>query len=486
MFVSKLNTNKDDDGVRGGEALAEPASLWRAPLAEAPLDATVHLPGSKSQMGRELVLAALADGPGTLVAPLHSRDTALMIDALRALGTGIEEVPSQSLYGPDLRITPPEELTGSTSVGCGLAGTVMRFVPAVAALALGPTAFDGDPYARNRPMRPILEALRDLGADIADEGRGALPFTVHGRGSLKGGRVDVDASLSSQFVSGLLLSAPRFDEGVHVVHTGERLPSTPHIEMTLDALRARGVNAYSPATGEWVVEPGPIAARDVTIEPDLSNAAPFLAASLAASGRVTVAGWPAETTQVGDTLRSLLPQFGAEVSLSPNGDLTVSSDGRISGVNLHIPEAGELSPTLIGLAALADAPSRITGIGHIRSHETDRIAGLIADIRSLGGEIEELDDGVAVHPAALHGGVWQSFADHRMATTGAVIGLRVAEVDIEDIDSTSKTLPQFTELWYRMLGEEPSETTAQTARVAETQELADPLRVPLDKGFTLP
>lgn len=486
MFVSKLNTNKDDDGVRGGEALTESSPVWVAPVAEIPLDATVHLPGSKSLMGRELILAALADGPSLLTAPLHSRDTILMVDALRALGTTIEEVPSQNLFGPDFRIIPAAELTGSTSVACGLAGTVMRFVPAVAALALGPTAFDGDPYARKRPMREILQALRDLGADIADEGRGALPFTVHGMGSLRGGRVEVDASLSSQFVSGLLLAAPRFDDGVHVVHTGERLPSIPHIEMTLEALRARGVKAHSPARGEWVVEPGPIAARDLTIEPDLSNAAPFLAAALAAGGSVTVPNWPLETTQVGDTLRTLLPQFGATVTLSESGDLTVSSDGTISGVTLDVPEAGELSPTLIGLAALADGPSRITGIGHIRNHETDRIAGLIEDIRALGGDIEELEDGVALRPATLRSGLWKSFADHRMATTGAVVGLRVPEVEIEDIESTSKTLPQFTELWYRMLGTEPPHQEEETLRFEETQELADPLRITLDKGFTLP
>ena len=484
MFVSKLNTNKDDDGVRGGEALTESSSLWVAPVAHNPLDATVNLPGSKSIMGRELVLSALAEGPSYLSAPLHSRDTDLMVDALRALGTTIEKVPAQNPYGPDLRIVPADELTGSTSIACGLAGTVMRFVPAVAALALGPTAFDGDPYARNRPMRAILRALTDLGADIADEGRGALPFTVHGSGSLRGGRVEVDASLSSQFVSGLLLAAPRFEQGVHVVHTGERLPSLPHIEMTLRALRSRGVNAHSPAPAEWVVEPGPIAARDLTIEPDLSNAAPFLAAALVAGGRVTVPSWPSETTQVGDKLREILPTFGAKVSLSDSGDLTVEGDGRIEGVTLHVPEAGELSPTLIGLACLAESPSTITGIGHIRHHETDRIAGLIADIRALGGEIEELEDGVTVRPAPLHGGRWKSFADHRMATTGAVIGLRVPEVEIEEVESTSKTLPQFTELWYRMIGQEVP-VAQPTTDPGEATEPTDPLGIALGRGFPL-
>lgn len=452
MLIAKLNTGRNEEDPAGqGDAAGSGAQRWAAPVAAGPLDATVALPGSKSLTGRELILSALADGPGLLRAPLHSRDSALMIDALRSLGATIEEVGEPGPFGRDLRITPAEELTGSTTIECGLAGTVMRFVPPVAALALGPTSFDGDPYARKRPMRAILEALRALGADIADDGRGALPFTVHGTGALRGGRVEIDASLSSQFVSGLLLSAARFDEGVHVVHTGERLPSVPHIDMTLAALRARGVTASSPAPGEWVVEPGPIRARDLTIEPDLSNASPFLAAALVAGGRVTVPNWPAETTQVGDHLRELLPAFGATVTTDGSA-LTVTGAGRITGVTLHVPEAGELAPTLVGLAALADSPSEITGIGHIRHHETDRIAALVAEVRGLGGDAEELPDGIAVRPAPLRGGLWRAYADHRMATTGALVGLRVPGVEVDDIESTAKTLPQFAELWRGMLG----------------------------------
>lgn len=452
MLIAKLNSGRDDEDPAGqGEADAGNTPPWPAPAAAGPLAARVPLPGSKSLTGRELILSALADGPGVLRQPLHSRDSALMVEGLRALGTTIDPIGTPGPFGPDLRIVPAETLTGSTTIDCGLAGTVMRFLPPVAALALGPTAFDGDPYARKRPMRAILEALRTLGADIADEGRGALPFTVHGTGSLRGGRVELDASLSSQFVSGLLLSAPRFDEGVHVIHTGARLPSVPHIEMTLAALRERGVEAESPAPGEWRVAPGPIRALERTIEPDLSNAAPFLAAALVAGGSVTVPHWPTQTTQVGDQLRELLRAFGAEVSYA-NGALTVTGSGRISGARLHVPEAGELAPTLVGLAALAEEPSEITGIGHIRHHETDRIAALVAEIRALGGDAEELEDGIAIRPAPLHGGLWRSYADHRMATTGALIGLRVPGVEVEDVASTSKTLPQFTELWQGMLG----------------------------------
>ena len=454
MLTAKMNSGKDDDGARAGEGSGNAPEPWQAPVTQGPLAARVMLPGSKSLTGRELVLAALADGPGMLHAPLHSRDTDLMVEALRALGTKIEAVATGSPYGPDWRVTPAEELTGSTSIECGLAGTVMRFVPPVAALALGPVAFDGDPYARKRPMRPIVDALRALGADIADEGRGALPFTVHGTGSLRGGRVEVDASLSSQFVSALLLSGSRFDEGVHIVHTGERVPSLPHIGMTIENLRARGVEVGTPAPGEWTIAPGPIRALDLAIEPDLSNAAPFLAAALVSGGSVTISGWPAETTQVGDQLRTLLPEFGGTATLSDDGKLTVTATGELRGVDLYVPEAGELAPTLVGLAALAATQgetSRITGIGHIRHHETDRIAALVAEIRRLGGDAHELEDGIEVRPAQLHGGLWGAYADHRMATTGALIGLVVEGVEVDDIGCTSKTLPQFPELWSGML-----------------------------------
>lgn len=451
MFTAKYSRNDEDPaGLAAGDA--SPEAAWPAPTATGPLAARLRLPGSKSLTNRELVLAALADGPGLLRAPLHSRDSQLMVEALRALGVGIEEVPGDGPFGPDWAITPAEELLGSTTIACGLAGTVMRFVPGVAALALGPTAFDGDPSARRRPMRAILDALRALGADIADEGRGALPFTVHGTGGLRGGRVELDASLSSQFVSGLLLAAPRFAEGVHVVHTGERLPSIPHIEMTLHCLRRRGVAVSSPAPGEWRVEPGPIRADRHDIEPDLSNAAPFLGAALVAGGSVTVLGWPSETTQVGDQLRTILPALGGEVSLA-DGALTVTGSGRIAPASLDLSEAGELSPTVIGLAALADGESEISGIGHIRHHETDRLAALGAEIGRIGGSAEETADGMRLRPAELHGAHWLSYEDHRMATTGALLGLAVPGITVDDVATTAKTMPQFTELWAAMLAQ---------------------------------
>lgn len=430
---------------------------WRAPVAPGPLESVVALPGSKSLTNRELVLAALADGPSTLRAPLWSRDSELMIDGLRALGTRFERMPGTGGFGDDLRVIPADELLGSTTIDCGLAGTVMRFLPPVAALALGPTTFDGDEGARRRPMGGSIAGLRALGVDLDDDRRGALPFTVHGTGRVAGGAVELDASASSQFVSGLLLSAARFDGGLDLRHTGERLPSLPHIEMTIATLRARGVEVTSTEPGRWQVSAGLIRATDVEIEPDLSNAAPFLVAALVAGGHVTIAGWPSETTQVGAQLPELLSRFGARVSLDADR-LTVrapeptAAGGRgIQGVDLDLSEAGELVPNLVALAAFADGPSTFTGIGHIRNHETDRLAGLAADLNGLGGRVTEVADGLRIEPAPLHAGPWRAYADHRMATTGAIVGLAVAGIVVDDIACTGKTLPQFTKLWEQML-----------------------------------
>jgi 3-phosphoshikimate 1-carboxyvinyltransferase len=431
---------------------------WLAPRPAGPLAARVRLPGSKSLTNRELVLSALADGPSLLRRPLHSRDSMLMIEALRSLGVGIDEVPGDGAYGPDLRVTPPSELSGSTSIDCGLAGTVMRFLPPLAALALGPVAFDGDTSARRRPMSTTIESLRALGVDVNDDGRGALPFSLWGTGAVRGGEITIDASASSQFVSGLLLAAPRFTEGLVLRHTGTRLPSLPHIEMTIATLAQRGVVVTSPEAGVWVVPAAPIAGHDLTIEPDLSNAAPFMVAAIVAGGTVTIEGWPDATTQVGADLQTLLPLFGATVHR--NGDALVVDGGvgllggaQLPGVSLDLSTGGELAPALVALAALASSPSSITGIGHLRGHETDRLAALAAEITGLGGAVTEHDDGLDIEPRELRGGPWRAYEDHRMATAGAIVGLAVDGVLVDDIACTAKTLPQFSELWSAMLGQ---------------------------------
>lgn len=439
----EFNPFGDDELILKGEP-----GPWPAPTAPGPLSARLSLPGSKSLTNRELVLSAIASGPSTLRAPLHSRDTALMIQALRALGTSIEELSGDNAYGPDLLITPAE-LSGGTSIDCGLAGTVMRFLPPVAALALGPVAFDGDTAARNRPMRTTIDSLRALGVDVSDDGRGKLPFSLYGTGSVDGGEIEVDASASSQFVSGLLLAGARFTNGLILRHTGEALPSLAHIEMTIATLARRGVVVENPEPGVWVVPAGPIAGIDVAIEPDLSNAGPFLGAALVAGGSVTVTGWPKETTQVGAEMASILRDMGGEVVFVETGDglgdLTVTGTGSLRGIRLD--NASELAPTIAALAALADSETVLSGIGHLRGHETDRLAALATEINALGGDVTETEDGLIIRPRALHGGLWHSYEDHRIATAGAIIGLAVPGVEIDDIATTAKTLPQFPELW---------------------------------------
>ena len=427
--------------------------LWPAPYAKGPVDATVTVPGSKSLTNRFLVLAALADGPSRLRAPLHSRDSALMIQALRQLGASVTEVSGHGAFGPDLEITPmdPAATGAETAIDCGLAGTVMRFVPPLAALRTGVTVFDGDPHARNRPMGTIIEALIALGVPVATDGGrtpSSLPFAVEGTGQVRGGHLVIDASASSQFVSALLLVGARFVDGLHLEHVGKPVPSLDHITMTVEVLRSVGVVVDDSVPNHWRVSPGPIRAFDQRIEQDLSNAGPFLAAALATRGTVRIPNWPAGTTQVGDQWRTILTTMGAEVTFE-NGTLTVTGGAEIKGADFD--ETSELAPTVAALCALASGPSRLTGIAHLRGHETDRLAALVAEINSLGGDAEETADGLVIRPSALHSGVVHSYADHRMASAGAILGLAVEGVQVEDIATTSKTMPDFPKMWEAML-----------------------------------
>lgn len=416
---------------------------WPAPTARAELDATLAVPGSKSATNRALILAALAEGTSTITGALQARDTTLMAQALIALGCGVD------IDGTTIRITP-HPFRGGAHIDVGLAGTVMRFVPPVAALAAGDVRFDGDPRARIRPMTPIIDALEQAGVVIEDDGRRTLPFTVAGTGHVHGGEVTIDASSSSQFVSALLLAGARFDRGITVRHSGPPIPSMPHIDMTVGMLADHGV-AVGFENDAWRIDPGPVRAFDRQVEPDLSNAAAFLAAALAAGGSVTVSGWPKNTTQPGDAVRYLFERMGAGVEWSERG-LTVTSTGAINGLDVDLSPIGELTPTIAALAALATSPSRLRGIAHLRGHETDRLAALATELNALGGDVQETDDGLAITPRPLHGGVWHTYDDHRMATAGALLGLAVDGIEIEDIDSTSKTLPEFPTMWLRLLG----------------------------------
>jgi len=415
---------------------------------------------------RALVLAALAGGPGTIAGPLHARDTLLMRAALTALGATITDYGQYDAGAvgpaPSWHVAPGRPGTGSC-VDVGNAGTVLRFVPPVAALTGVRVDFHGDTRAAQRPVGQILAALRELGAVIDDGGRGAIPFTVHGTGSLTGGTVTLDASASSQFVSGLLLAAPRFDKGLEIRHRGARGPSAPHIAMTVQMLRDAGAEVEAWAEGEpagtpdtWHVHPGALGGHDVIVQPDLSNAAPFLSAAVVTGGTVTITGWPAVTSQPAEQILGLLASFGASWDLA-GGALTITGAGRIRGVTADLADAPEVVPVAAALAALADAPSRLTGIAHMRLQETDRLAALATEINALGGDVTELPDGLEIRPRPLRAQSrpFGSYDDHRLVMAAAVLGLAVPGIEVANAATVGKTFPGFMELWASMLERAP-------------------------------
>lgn len=459
------------------DTMSEFQNTWPAPLATRPLSATVTIPGSKSLSNRYLILAAMGQHPVTLVGLLRSRDTDLMMGALRSLGVEFQVDPDDETT---VRVTPPSSgrFTGDVDVYCGLAGTVMRFVPGLAMFADGPVRFDGDAQAYARPMKPVLDGLEQLGAHIEYHGEpGRLPFTLTPPVASDGMHapahtVSIDASGSSQFISGLLLIGARLSGGLGLHHTGDHLPSLPHIRMTVADLRSAGVTVdVDVEHHRWRVHPGSVQLPDrVMVEPDLSNAAPFLGAALIAGGTVSVPYWPRETTQPGGLLPGILQAMGAEItwdgrpwSEATTGEnapaaatLTVRGDGMIRGLGrFDMSAAGEIAPSIAALAALADAPTQLVGIAHLRGHETNRLAALVTEIRRIGAEAEELEDGIEIRPVPrerLHGAVMETYADHRMATFAAMIGLIVPDIAVVDVATTRKTIPDFVGLWSAMLG----------------------------------
>ena len=420
---------------------------WRAPAAHGPVRATLRLPGSKSISNRALILAALSDSPSVVRGVLKARDTSLAIGALRALGCAVTE------QGTDVGIHPGSPAQGAAvRVDVGNAGTVMRFLPAVAALVPAAVAFDGDPRARERPVGALLSALRTLGVSIDDGGRGALPFTVHGTGRVPGGPVTLDASGSSQLVSGLLLAAPRFTAGVEVRHSGPPVPSLPHIEMSVRMLRDAGATVEVGAGSrpdQWLVRPGRLNLGDFTVEPDLSNAGPFLAAALVTGGSVTIRDWPLASLQAADAILDVITQMGGSVSRGDSG-LTVTGSGVINGISADLRDIPELCLPLTSVAALASGPSTFTGVGHTRAQETDRLAAIAKEINALGGDVTELPDGLSVRPRPLSapaGHAFASYDDHRMVMAAAVLGLGVPGVEVLNVATVGKTFPGFTTLW---------------------------------------
>lgn len=421
-------------------------TMWPAPFAASPIRGQVTVPGSKSMANRALLLAALANGPSTLTGlPLDARDIQLMLAGLRSLGVRCEiDVATRATH------VFPGELRGPADIDCGLAGTVMRFLPPVAALARGDIRFDGDGRARERPMATSISALKDLGIEVSTESSPGLPFTIRGDGAVSGGSVTLDASSSSQFVSALLLPGRRFREGISVRHRGGPIPSLPHIEMTVRMLQEHGVpvtvDTTDPTNATWSIESGVIEARDRKVEPDISNSLPFAAAALVTGGSVEIAGWPPDGLQPVAAVRELLSELGADTVLSDTG-LTVQGTGEINGIERDLSDLGELVPNVVALCALATGPSKLSGISHIAGHETDRLQALATELNRLGGNVSAKSDGFEIYPAKLSGGDWRTYHDHRMATTGAIIGLRVPDVRIENIGTTGKTFPEFPRIW---------------------------------------
>ena len=414
---------------------------WPAPFrGRTPVHAQVTIPGSKSVTNRALILASLATSPSTIRKPLISRDSELMSAGLSALGI--------SITGSDeaWQITPAP-LRGPARVDVGNAGTVMRFLPPLAAFAQGDISFDGDPRSYERPLGPVIKALEELGIEIEHGGRYSLPMVIKARGKVKGGALTIDASASSQFLSALLLVAPSMEEGIAVTHRGGALPSMPHIEMTVAMLRDFGADVtVDPAAQTWSVKAGALHGKDLVIEPDLSNASPFLSIAMVCGGSITISDWPRATTQPGDQLRDIFTQMGATVELNDDG-LTLTGGSSIHGIDIDLHDVGELTPSIAALAALADSPSHLRGIGHLRLHETDRLAALTREINSLGGNVVEEETALHITPAPLHAGVFHTYEDHRLATAGAVIGLVTPGIEVENVATTRKTLPDFPGLW---------------------------------------
>ena len=417
-----------------------------------PVDINVVIPGSKSVTNRALILAAQAKSPSTLRRPLVSRDSELMVAGLKALGIGIVETTAVVDGNEELQwIVTPAPMRGGVRVDVGNAGTVMRFLPPLAALATGEVIFDGDPRSYERPLGPVIKALEELGVSIDHEDRYSLPLKLNGTGKIDGGEITIDASESSQFLSALLLVAPSFTKGITVKHKGGSLPSMPHIEMTVDMLRQFGATVEVDSVAQtWSVKPGALHGLDLVIEPDLSNAAPFLSIAMVCGGRVAIADWPIKTTQPGDQLRTIFADMGAQFSFGDNG-LTIIGTGKIHGIDVDLHDVGELTPSIAALAALADSPSHLRGIGHLRKHETDRLAALTREINALGGKVTEEETALHITPAPLHAGVFHTYDDHRLATAGAVLGLVVEGIEVENIATTRKTLPDFPGLWSSLL-----------------------------------
>ncbi len=417
---------------------------WHAPTINGAINSTLEIPGSKSATNRAFVLAALGDKNSIITNPLFARDTNLMLEALEKLGCNVVKKSNS------VEISPMKKDHSEISIDVGLAGTVMRFVPPLAALSSGTSHFDGDERARNRPMKTLIESLKKLNVKVIDNHQGKLPFSIISDGQITGGEIEIDASESSQFISALMLVGAKFKNGLTIKHVGQNLPSLPHIEMTIEMLKEVGVKTNQINATTWRIDNQNIYSKNWLVEPDLSNAGPFLAAAMVTKGEIKINDWPLQTTQAGNSWIEILSLMGANIQLNSK-QLILKNESDIKGINYNLNNVGELTPVLVAISLFANSKSEFTGISHLRGHETDRLAALVENITAIGGDAKETEDGLIINPKQLHGGVWKAFDDHRMATAGAVIGLKVKDIYVDDISTTSKTLPNFENLWNKMV-----------------------------------
>ncbi len=417
---------------------------WHAPTINGAINSTLEIPGSKSATNRAFVLAALGNKNSIITNPLFARDTNLMLEALEKLGCNVVKKLNS------VEISPMKKDHSEISIDVGLAGTVMRFVPPLAALSSGTSHFDGDERARNRPMKTLIESLKKLNIKVIDNHQGKLPFSIISDGQITGGEIEIDASESSQFISALMLVGAKFKNGLTIKHVGQNLPSLPHIEMTIEMLKEVGVKTNQINATTWRIDNQNIYSKNWLVEPDLSNAGPFLAAAMVTKGEIKINDWPLQTTQAGNSWIEILSLMGANIQLNSK-QLILKNESDIKGINYNLNNVGELTPVLVAISLFANSKSEFTGISHLRGHETDRLAALVENITAIGGDAKETEDGLIINPKQLHGGVWKAFDDHRMATAGAVIGLKVKDIYVDDISTTSKTLPNFENLWNKMV-----------------------------------
>jgi 3-phosphoshikimate 1-carboxyvinyltransferase len=396
----------------------------------APLDASVRPPGSKSITNRALLCAALAPGTSTLTGALFADDTRAMLDAIAALGATVDADPATATVtvgGVD-----PRRGTAEAAVDARQSGTTSRFVLPVAALRPGRTVVDGSPQLRARPFGPVLDALRELGAEVS--ATEFLPATV--RGPLRGGAVRVSGHISSQFLSGLLMAGPLMPRGLAVELTSP-LVSVPYVEMTKAVMAAFGAEVDG-----LRVAPGGYRPADHVVEPDASAASYFLGAAAIAGGRVTVRGLGTGSLQGDVGFADVLARMGATVTRTTD-TLTVSANGSLRGIDVDMADISDTAQTLAAVAVHADSPTRVRGIGFIRGKETDRVAAVVTELCRAGIDAVEDEDGFTIHPGVPRPTTFATYDDHRMAMSLALLGLRTPGIQISNPGCVAKTYPDF-------------------------------------------